>query len=70
LYWITIGKELEPNGDEKKVKWENKNEEACGMIKISVSLDLRFHLQGINDVDDAWAKLEIVFGKHNNIRAH
>jgi hypothetical protein len=70
LYRITMGKELEPIEDEKKIKWENRNNEARGLIRMSISRDLRFHLQGIDDHDDAWIKLEFVFGKHNIIRAH
>jgi hypothetical protein len=32
------------------------------MIGMSISPDLRFHLQGIDDPDEAWGKLESVFG--------
>jgi hypothetical protein len=70
LYQITLGKELEPTNDEKKFKWENKNDKPCGLIGISISHDLRFHIQGIDDLDDAWENLETMFGKHNIIRAH
>jgi hypothetical protein len=37
---------------------------------MSISPNLRFHLQGIDDPDEAWEKLQAVFGKHNVIRAH
>jgi hypothetical protein len=67
LYQITLGKEPEPIDNEKNVKWANKKGEACGMIIMSISIDLRFHLQGIDDLDDVWKKLEVVFGKHNII---
>lgn len=70
LYHITLGKELEPIDDEKKIKSENENDKARGMIGMSISPDLRFHLQGIDDLDEAWEKLEFVFGNHNIIRAH
>jgi hypothetical protein len=72
LYWITLGKEQEqePIDDEKKVKWDNINDEARGLIKISISNDLRFDLQRINALDEAWEKLEAVFGKHNIVQAH
>jgi hypothetical protein len=58
LYQITLGKELEPTDDEKKVKWDNKSDEARGLIGMSISLDLRFHLQGIDALDASWTKLE------------
>jgi hypothetical protein len=70
LDWITLGKELEPTDDEKKIKWKNKNDEAHGVIGMFISPDLRFHLQGIDDHDEAWENLEFVFGKHNIIRSH
>jgi hypothetical protein len=44
MYQITLGKEKEPTDDEKKVKWDNKNDEAGGLIKFSISHDLRFLL--------------------------
>ena len=62
--------EKEPIDDEKKIKWDNRNEEARQIIKMSISHDLRFHLQKIDDLDEAWEKLEYVFGKYNIIWAH
>jgi hypothetical protein len=70
LYWITLGKEKEPNDVDKNFKWDNRSEEARGLIRMSISPYLRFHLQEIDDPDEAWEKLEFVFGKHNIIRAH
>jgi hypothetical protein len=37
---------------------------------MSVSPDLRFHLQEIDDPNEVWEKIESVFGKHNIIQAH
>ena len=37
---------------------------------MSISPDLRFHLQGIDAPDATWTKLEAVFGKHIIIQAH
>jgi hypothetical protein len=70
LYQITLGKEIEPTDDENKIKWANKNDEARGLIRICISPDLRFHLQGIDDPDDYWENIETMFGKHNIIRDH
>jgi hypothetical protein len=61
---------MEPVDDEKKVKWDNKSEKSHGIIRIFISHDLRFHLQG-NDVFDAvWINIDSMFGKHNIIRSH
>jgi hypothetical protein len=43
------------------------NGEAHGLIKMSISLYLRFHLQEIDDPDESWENLESMFGKHNII---
>jgi hypothetical protein len=36
---------------------------------MSVSPDLRYHLQEIDDPEEAWDKIESVFGKLNIIQA-
>jgi hypothetical protein len=36
---------------------------------MSISLDLRFHLQQIDKPNEAWEKIAFVFGKHNIIQA-
>jgi hypothetical protein len=69
LYQITLGKETTPTDVDKKVKWDNRNDEARGLIRMSISPDLRFHLQSIDKPKEAWEKIESVFGKHNIIRA-
>jgi hypothetical protein len=69
LYWITMGKEIAPIDDDKKDKWDNRNDEACGLIGMSISPDLRYHLQGIDDPEVAWDEIESLFGKLNIIRA-
>jgi hypothetical protein len=48
MYRITLAKEQEHIDDENKVKCDNMNDEACGVIKMSISIDLSFHFQGIN----------------------
>jgi hypothetical protein len=70
LYLITLGKEKEPTDNENKVKRDNRNNEACGLIGMTISPYLRFHLQGINAPDEAWENIQVGFGKHNIIRAH
>jgi hypothetical protein len=69
LYRITLGKEKELTDDDNKVKWANRSEEARGLIRMSISPDLRFHLKEIDDPNEAWEKIESVFGKLNIIQA-
>jgi hypothetical protein len=49
LYQITLGKEKTPVDDDKKAKWDNRSDEARGLIIMSISPDLRYHLQEIDD---------------------
>jgi hypothetical protein len=69
LYRITLGKEKAPTDVDNKAKWDNKNDEAHGLIEISISPDLRYHIQDIDVPEEAWEKIESVFGKLNIIRA-
>jgi hypothetical protein len=69
LYRITLGKETTPTDDDKKDKWDNRNDEALELIGMSISPYLRYHLQGIDDPEEAWKTIESVFGKLNIIRA-
>jgi hypothetical protein len=45
VYLITMGKEKELPDVDKKVKWDNRSDEEHVMIRVPMSLDLRFHLQ-------------------------
>ena len=40
LFKITSGKETGPTDDDKKIKWENQCDEACGVIGMLISTDL------------------------------
>jgi hypothetical protein len=59
LYHITLGKEKKPINADKKVKWDNRSDEARGLIEMSISPYLRFHLQEIDDPDEAWENLNV-----------
>jgi hypothetical protein len=69
LYQITLGKETTPNDDDKKDKWDNRNDKERGLIRMPISPYLRYHLQGIDDPEEAWNTIESMFGKLNIILA-
>jgi hypothetical protein len=54
----------------KNSKWDNKNDGASGLIRMSISCYLWFHLQGIDDLDESWDKMNIIFDKHNVSQAY
>jgi hypothetical protein len=64
-----LGKEKKPTDDDKKTKWDNRSDEAHGLIRMSISPYLRYHLQEIDDPEEYWDKIESMFGKLNIIRA-
>ena len=51
LFRITSGKDTESTDDDKIIKWENRCDEAYGLIGMSISTDLRFHISGIDELD-------------------
>jgi hypothetical protein len=53
----------ETTDDNRKIKWDNRSDEAHGLIKMSISPDLKFHLKEIDDLDEALENIETVFGK-------
>ena len=67
FFRITSGKETKPIDDDKKIKWANRCDKSCGLIGMSISTNLRFHISRIDEPDIAWENLESVFGKHNEI---
>ena len=44
LYRIASGQETKPKDEDKAAKWENMQDQARGLIGMSISLDLRFHI--------------------------
>ena len=57
LYQITMGKETTATNDDKKAKWDNRNDKARGLIIMSISLNLRFRIQQIDKPDESWEKI-------------
>ena len=67
LYRITLGKEKEPTDDDKKAKWANRSDEAHGLFRMCISLDLRYHLQEIDNPKESLDNIESEFSKLNII---
>jgi hypothetical protein len=56
IYIITLGINIAPDDDEKKHKWE-KNDQARGLIEMSIFSDLKFHLEAEDSPIKSWEKL-------------
>ena len=63
LYRVTMATEVEPNAAAEKIKWHNRRDEAYGLLCLSISRDLLFHLDGLTSPNEVWEKLVENFGK-------
>ena len=70
LYRVTMATEVEPNAAAEKIKWHNRRDEAYGLLCLSISRDLLFHLDGLTSSNEVWEKLVDIFGKTDDMRGH
>ena len=61
LYRVTMATEVEPNAAKEKIKWHNGRDEAYGLLCLSISRDLLFHLDGLTSPNEVWEKLADLF---------
>ena len=48
----------------------NSRDEAYGLLCLSISRDLLFHLDGLTSPNEVWEKLVEIFGKTDEMRGH
>ena len=70
IYRTTIAIEVEPNATIEKIKWHNRRDEAYGILCLSISRDLLFHLNSLTSLNEVWEKLEDIFGKTDEMIGH
>ena len=70
LYRVTMEIEADPNVATKNIKWHNRRDEAYGLLCLSISRDLLFHLDGLKSPNEVWEKLTDLFGKTDDMRGH
>ena len=70
LYIVTMATEAEPNAAIEKIKWHNKRDEAYGLLCLSISRDLLFHLDGLKLPNEVWENIFDIFGKTYEMRGH
>ena len=54
----------------EKIKYFNKLDEEIGLICLSISRYLLFHVSGATTPDVVWTTLEGLFGKQDAMRVH
>jgi len=70
LYRIASGQEKKSKDEDKAAKCENRQDQARGLIGMSISLDIRFHITELDTPDEAMKQITKVFGIKNELRAH
>jgi len=65
-----MGIKFESILDDENMKWFNICDEAYGLLCLSISLDLLFHIKFGSSPNQIWTTLEGLFGKHNVLRGH
>ena len=65
-----MGAETEPNSAMEKVKYFNILDEEFGILCLSASRDLIFHVDSIGTPNEFWLNLESLFWKIDEMRGH
>ena len=65
---VTMEIESEPNAVAEKIKWHNRRDEAYGLLCLSISRDILFHLDGLTSPNEVWEKIVDLFGKTYEMR--
>ena len=63
IYRVTMETKAEPNAIAEKIKWHNRMDEAYGILCLSISRDLLFHLDRLKSPNEVWENIVDIFGK-------
>ena len=61
LYRVNMAIEVDPIAIAENIKWHNRRDEAYGILCLSISTDLLFHLDGLTSLNEVWEKLVEIF---------
>ena len=61
---------MEPNSTVEKSKYFNRLCDAFGLLCLTISGELLFHVDSLTTPNEVWVKLESLFGKINELRGH
>ena len=70
LYRVTKGTEVDPNSTLEKGKYFNRLDESDGFLFLSIYKELLFCKDSLTTQNEAWFKLESLFGKTDELRGH
>ena len=70
LFRMKMGRETEHHHLDEKNKCLNCSNEAFGFLCTHISRDLLFHLEDLRTPKEDWEKIEVLFGKQDELRGH
>ena len=70
LYMFTMGNEPDLNSVVEKSKYFNRMDEAFGLLCLSVSPELLFHVENASTPNEVWTTLEGLSKKHDILCGH
>jgi len=70
LYRIVKNKEVKTNAAVEKSKYFNRMDEAFGLLCLSISQELLFHVEACTTPNEVWNTLETLFGKQDEMWGH
>jgi hypothetical protein len=65
-----MGTESEPTSTVEKEKYFNRMDEAYGLLCLSISPDLLFHVESTSTPNKVWTTLKGLFKKQDELRGH
>ena len=70
LYRVTMDTKIEPNHVVDKARYCNKMDEALGLLCLSISKELNFHVNGLKNPKEIWDKIVDLFDKQDVMRIY
>jgi hypothetical protein len=70
LYQIVMATEAEPTLALENFKYLNRMDKAHGLLCMTISLNLWFHIDACKTPNEIWTTMEGLFGKQNEMRDH
>ena len=65
-----MGTNVEPNASTDKNKLNIRRDEAYGLLCLSISRDLIFHLDSLTSPNEVWENIEDIFENTYEMRGH
>ena len=59
-----------PNAFAEKIEWNNRRDEAYGILCLSILRDLLFQIDSLTYPNEVWEIIEEIFGKTDEMRGH